>query len=402
MDGRFRAIEGGKGRKFNDDSRFARRRESAETYVDYSLIFTVIFLLAFGLIMIFSVSSYEANLTFGDSSYYFKKQLGAVLFGLVMMTATAMIPYHFWEKFAVPAWFVSAILIALVLTPLGHESHGARRWLNLGISLQPAEVAKLGMIVFLAYMACKLGKSLYTAKGFAFMLITPGIISLMIWKITDNMSSAIIVLGISVCIVFVASPDYRKFIILALSVVAVGIIAVFSIVQLSKNGSSLAWRSQRILAWLNPEAYASGKGFQTLQALYAIGSGGLFGKGLGQSIQKQGFIPEAQNDMIFSVICEELGIFGALIVLFLFGVLLWRCMIAANNAPDMFGGLIIVGVMAHIAVQVVLNIAVCTNVIPNTGISLPFISYGGSSVVFLLIEVGLVLSVCRSIKLREL
>ena len=156
------------------------------------------------------------------------------------------------------------------------------------------------------------------------------------------------------------------------------------------------------MAWLDPEAYASGKGFQTLQALYAIGSGGIWGKGLGQSMQKLGFLPEAQNDMIFSIICEELGLFGAAAVILLFVLLVWRFMIIANNSADLFGAMLVVGVMGHIAIQVILNIAVVTNTIPNTGISLPFISYGGSSVMFLLIEIGIVLSVGKGIRLKDL
>jgi cell division protein FtsW len=155
------------------------------------------------------------------------------------------------------------------------------------------------------------------------------------------------------------------------------------------------FRATRIMVWLNPEQYSSEGGFQVLQGLYAIGSGGLFGKGLGQSVQKLGFVPEAQNDMIFTIVCEELGLFGGIAVLLLFAFLIWRFMVVANNAPDLFGSLIVVGVMAHIAVQVILNVAVVTNTVPNTGVTLPFISYGGTSVVFLLMEMGLVLSVAR-------
>ena len=166
--------------------------------------------------------------------------------------------------------------------------------------------------------------------------------------------------------------------------------------------SPLSRWSGRILAWLNPEDYASGTGFQTLQALYAIGSGGIFGKGLGQSMQKLGFLPEAQNDMIFSIICEELGLFGGIAVILLFVLLIWRFMVIANNSSDLFGALLVVGVMGHIAIQVILNIAVVTNTIPNTGISLPFISYGGSSVMFLMVEIGLVLSVAKGIKLKNI
>ena len=162
------------------------------------------------------------------------------------------------------------------------------------------------------------------------------------------------------------------------------------------------YRGDRIKAWLDPESDPLGSGFQTLQGLYAIGSGGVWGKGLGQSMQKLSFLPESQNDMIFSIICEELGLFGAISVIVLFILLLWRMMVIANNAPDLFGAMLVVGVMGHIAIQAILNIAGVTATIPNTGISLPFISYGGSSVVFLLIEIGLVLSVAKRIQLKEL
>ena len=202
--------------------------------------------------------------------------------------------------------------------------------------------------------------------------------------------------------VFVASPDYKKFVIMGAAGTAVIAVAVFVIVSSYASGDQMAWRSERIVAWLDPESQAQGKGFQTIQALYAIGSGGIWGKGLGQSMQKLSFLPEAQNDMIFSIICEELGLFGAVAVILMFIMLLWRMMVIANNATDLFGAMLVVGVMGHIAIQSILNIAVVTNTIPNTGISLPFISYGGSSVMFLLIEIGLVLSVARRIQLKEL
>lgn len=201
--------------------------------------------------------------------------------------------------------------------------------------------------------------------------------------------------------VFVSSPDYKKFVLIGLAGAAAAALVVFLIVN-AASSDNMSFRGGRILAWLDPEAYADGKGFQTLQALYAIGSGGIWGKGLGQSMQKLGFLPEAQNDMIFSIICEELGLFGATAVIVLFILLIWRFMVIANNAPDLFGAMLVVGVMGHIAIQVILNIAVVTNTIPNTGISLPFISYGGSSVLFLLIEMGLVLSVGKGIKLKDL
>ncbi len=380
-----------------------RGRSNSENFMDYSLLFIVLFLLAFGLLMVYSTSSYDANLNVGDSAYYLKKQIFATIVGLVAMIFVANIPYHFWERFAVIGYLVSVVLILLII-PFGHEANGAKRWLYIGpISLQPAEVAKLCMILFLSSMICTMGKQIRYRKGFWMVILVPMPIALMIWKITQNMSSAIIVVGIAVLMLFVACPDYKRFILLGLATAAGAALIVFVIVQMGASQTdSLDFRGARILAWLDPEAYANGKGFQTIQALYAIGSGGVMGKGLGASMQKLGFLPEAQNDMIFSIICEELGLFGGYAVMIMFILLIWRFMVIANNAPDLFGALLVVGVMGHIAIQVILNIAVVTNTIPNTGISLPFISYGGSSVMFLLIEIGLVLSVARGIRLKDL
>lgn len=383
-------------------TRKRKKKEQSEYFFDYSLLFIVLFLLGFGLVMIYSVSSYEAYQDYKDAAFYLKKQLIATILGLVAMTVVANIPYHFWERFAVLGYIVSLILILLII-PFGIEAGGAKRWLRVpGISfnLQPAEVAKLCMILFLACLVCKMGRSVRTFRGFIIMMCVPLPLALMIWKITDNMSSAIIIMGIAVLMVFVASPDYKKFIIMG-SLAVSGVVGLVYMIINSDNTEGMGFRSERVLAWLNPENYAQGKGFQTLQALYAIGSGGIWGKGLGQSMQKLGFLPEAQNDMIFSIICEELGLFGAVAIILMFIMLLWRMMIIANNAPDLLGALLVVGVIGHIAIQVILNIAVVTNTIPNTGISLPFISYGGSSVMFLMIEIGLVLSVARRIQLKE-
>ena len=380
-----------------------KNRKQSEYFFDYTLLFIVLFLLGFGLIMVYSTSSYEASISANlkyDEAYYLKHQAFAAVMGFFAMIVVANIPYHFWERFATLGYFVSAILIVLVLTPLGIEANGARRWLNLGLSVQPAEIAKLCMILFLASFICKMGKGIRTGRGFWMVLMIPVPICVMVWKITNNMSSAIIIFGIALLMLFVASPGYKRFVLMGAAGVAAVAALVFAIIQMEH--SDLGFRGGRILAWLNPEDYASGTGFQTLQALYAIGSGGIFGKGLGQSMQKLGFLPEAQNDMIFSIICEELGLFGGIAVILLFVLLIWRFMVIANNSSDLFGALLVVGVMGHIAIQVILNIAVVTNTIPNTGISLPFISYGGSSVMFLMVEIGLVLSVAKGIKLKNI
>ncbi len=377
-----------------------KRKKNEEHFFDYTLLFIVLFLLGFGLVMLYSTSSYEASLNLNDGGYYLKRQAGATALGLVAMVVVALIPYRFWERFAMFGYVATIIAIFLVKSPLGYSSGGATRWFKVfGLSVQPAEIAKIAIILFLASFICKMGKAINTVKGFGIILAIPLPISGLIYVLTNNLSSAIIVFGIVAVMLFVATNDYKKFVLLFLAGAAMVAVIIFLVVSQENDG--MGFRGERILAWLNPEAHASGKGFQTLQALYAIGSGGIFGKGLGQSMQKLGFIPEAQNDMIFSIICEELGLFGAISIILLFMILVWRCVVIANNASDMFGALLVVGVMGHLSIQVILNIAVVTNTIPNTGITLPFISYGGSSILFLLSEIGLVLSVSKGIALKE-
>lgn len=386
----------GKGKTRNRNTR------RTEYFFDYSLLFIVLFLLGFGMVMLYSTSSYEAVQDFGDSAYWLKKQIFAVVVGLVAMIMASIWPYRWFSKLPLIAYGVSAILLFLII-PFGYEANGAKRWLRVGkISLQPAEVAKLCMIIFLACLICKLGRSIRSLKGFMLVFVSPLPIVLMVWKITSNLSSAIIIMGICLLMLFVASPDYKKFVIMGLVVLAIASGVVFFITHAPGGVESVDYRGGRILAWVDPEAYASSIGFQTLQGLYAIGSGGIWGKGLGQSMQKLGFLPEAQNDMIFSIICEELGLFGAIAIILMFILLIWRLMVIAINAPDLLGALLVVGVLGHIAIQVILNIAVVTNTIPNTGISLPFISYGGTSVVFLLTEIGICLNVAKEIRLKEL
>ena len=352
-------------------------------------------IISFGLIMLYSTSSYNANLTWGNSAYYFNHQLIPTLIGLGAMVFMSFFPYRFLQKLTVPVYLLAAALLIMVI-PFGKVINGAKRWIIVaGVSIQPAEVAKVATIIFTATIIIKLQKNLTTLKGFGIALLFPAILAFMVYKITRNLSSAIIIMGITVIMLFVATPGYKRYIITALAVAAFAA-AIIAIVANSANASEMNYRFKRVLAWLDPNAYASDESFQTLQALYAIGSGGIFGKGLGESMQKMK-LPEAQNDMIFSIICEELGLFGAIAVMLMFLILIWRLMIIANNAPDMYGALLTIGVMGHIAIQVILNIAVVTNTIPNTGITLPFISYGGSAVIIQLAEVGIALNVARNI-----
>lgn len=367
-----------------------KRKQTGGSYFDYSLLFIILFLVGFGLVVLYSTSSYEAQKKFSDAAFYLKKQSFATALGLVAMFIIAKaqwIDYHMLEKLSVPIYVLAIICSTLVLL-IGQDYNGSKRWLKLGpLSFQPSELAKLAVIIVLSYMISKIGKKIEKIRTVVIVMLVAAPLAILV--AVNNLSTAIIIAGIAVILVFVASPKYLQFILVGVT----GFLGAGLFVRME------GYRAERIKIWLDPESYD--KGYQTLQALYAIGSGGLFGKGLGESMQKLGYVPEAQNDMIFSIICEELGLFGAMCVIILFLLMIWRFMIIANNAPDLFGSLLVVGIMGHISIQVILNIAVVTNSIPNTGITLPFISYGGTSVLFLLSEMGIALNVSRRIKLEK-
>lgn len=368
-------------------------------YFDYTFLLVMIFLVGFGLVMVYSASYYEAMQEFNNPHYYVRKQGIAIAIGFVGTFVAYKIPYKWYKRLGFLP-YLACIVVILMIFPFGYEANGARRWIKLGpISFQAAEPVKLGMILFLANFVYAYRKRINTRKViFAMIGLTLPIFA-MVYKITDNLSSAIIIFAICIAMIFVATKDYKWFVAIGVTGVAAVAGLVWYIVQNVDSGGG--FRSERILAWLDLEKYASGKGYQTLQALYAIGSGGIWGKGLCQSIQKLDFLPEAQNDMIFSIICEELGLFGGILVILMFMILIWRMVIIATHAADLQGAMIVVGVIAHIAVQVILNIAVVTNIIPNTGISLPFISYGGTSICFLMFEMGVVMNVARNIKITN-
>ena len=375
------------------------KQSNRKKYFDFTLLFIVLFLLGFGLVMVYSTSFYSASLrNDGDGLFYLKQQLRSVIVGLIIMVIISFVPYKIYKKLSLFILAGSFVSVLLILTPLGYAANGARRWIRiLGLSIQPAEIVKIAVIIYVAALLAKMTPKERTSfRGFAFIMLPPGVFSLMILFITSNMSSALIILAIAYIVFILASKKNIYAYIFLVAALIVGVIAVIFIAN-GVGTSIWGFRGERILAWLDPEAYADGKGFQVLQSLYGIGSGGMFGKGLGKSMQKLGFLPEAQNDMIFSIICEELGLAGGIAVIIMFILLLYRLLDIAHYTTDLFGSLLVAGVFTHIAVQVVLNIAVVTNTIPNTGISLPFISYGGSSVIFLLAEIGIVMNVARNI-----
>ena len=369
-------------------------------YYDYSLLAVIILLTCFGLVILYSTSSYMAELNYGDDMYYFKKQ-AAISFGCIIIAlGISQIDYHILTKFTGVLYGMAAILMMLVKTPLGRTANGARRWLNLGpLSFQPSEIAKIAVIVCLSYMIVNMGRKIKTLKAFMILAGSGSALAFLAYAFTDNLSTAIIIFCITMGLIFIAHPKVKPFLITA--GVGVALIIIFVMILSSSLETSSSFRLRRILVWLHPEDFASGDGYQTIQALYAIGSGGFLGRGLGNSIQKLGSVPEAQNDMIFSIVCEELGILGGIILLLLFAYLLYRLFFIAQNAPDMFGSLMVSGIFIHIALQVIFNIAVVLNLMPNTGVTLPFVSYGGTSIVFLMSEMGLALSVARQIKFKE-
>lgn len=357
------------------------------SFFDYSLLFIILFLVAFGLVIVYSTSSYTAQLQFDDAAYFLKHQAAAALVGCVAMLFVANMDYHIWKKFTLLMMYTILVMLGVVLV-WGVASHGASRWLSIGgLSLQPSEFAKFVIILYTAHMCTIWAPRISDPRALVKIVALPMVAIALIAK--ENLSTSIICAAIVFIVVFVTSPKWKQFFVMAAGVCVM--MGAFLMVA--------SYRLDRIKIWLHPEKYE--KGYQTLQALYAIGSGGLFGKGLGQSIQKMGFIPESHNDYIFSVICEELGLFGAVCVILLFALLIWRCVMIAMSAPDLYGALIVVGVITHIAVQVIVNIAVVTKSIPPTGVPLPFISYGGTAILVLFVEVGLVLSVAKQINLPK-
>ena len=361
--------------------------------------------------MLYSTSAYTSQVNYENDMRFFGRQAIISIASILGALLISRLDYHVLYYISGGIYVLSLILMLLVkYSPLGVEVNGARRWLTVipGTSLQfqPSELAKIAAITFIPCLIIKMGKNVKTLRGSVFLLCTGGLLAMGAFLLTENLSTGIIIGAITVIMIFIAHPKTRPFIIMG-GILAVLVVVGRVVLQTvlkdavidTENLSS--FRLGRILVWLNPEQYSSEGGYQIMQALYAIGSGGFFGKGLGNSVQKLGPVPEAQNDMIFSIVCEELGVFGGLIVLILFAYLLYRLFFIAENAPDFYGSLVVGGIMIHIALQVILNICVVLNWIPTTGITLPFISYGGTSILFLMLEIAIALSISRQIKFTE-
>ena len=356
--------------------------------IDFTLLITILLLLSIGLIMLLSASSPSALSESGNSYAYFFRQAIFAVAGLFMMWVISNIDYRFYQKYYKLAYIV-AFLLLLAVPFIGRTVNGAKRWIYVTdtLSVQPSEFAKILMIIFYAAILVKNRDELDKyGKGFIkhLLLLAPIIILLLL---EPHFSASMVIIGIVAIMMIIAGCKFWHFLVTGMVVGVPGIVALVLLEP---------YRLQRVMTFLNPWSDPTGDGWQVIQSLYAIGSGGLFGAGLGESKQKYLYIPEPHNDFIFSILGEELGFIGCAIVIILFGIFIWRGILIAMRSPNMFGSLIAIGITAQIAIQVIINIAVVTSSMPATGMPLPFFSYGGTSLFILLCEMGILLNISKA------
>lgn len=356
--------------------------------IDLTFLILVMVILTIGLIMLFSASYVEALYREGDSFYYIRKQLIFAVVGIVFMLGVAFIPnYHILHRFALPILIVTEILLVVVY--FCPPVNGVTRWIPVPFigSIQPSEIAKFAVVVIFAHLISLNYKQMHTFKGgiVPFLPIILTVVPLVLFE--RHLSGGILIALICAVMLLIGGVKLRWF------GLAGGFAAVAAVVAYFAGLLDSVW--SRIEVFIDPFVDPQNAGFQNIQALYAICSGGLMGLGLGNSRQKFLYIPEPQNDFIFAIVCEELGFVGAAIILILFALLVWRGFVIASKAKDKFGTMLVIGIIAQVGLQVILNIAVVTKTVPNTGIPLPFFSYGGSALLMLLGEMGVVLNVSR-------
>lgn len=354
--------------------------------VDRTFLFLVISLVCFGSVMIFSASFVYAASKYGDSLFFIRSQIMWVLVGIAAMVFVMQFDYRLVKKYiALPAFCASYLLLAAVPI-IGTSVRGARRWIKIGpMTIQPSEIMKFALILILALYISKFKNRMKSFKyGIFFPFCILGLVCVTT-ALERHMSGTIILFAIGACLIMIGGANGKW-------------LGGFSLLAGAGAGYILIFTNYtkaRIDSWLNPENYSDSGAWQLLNSLYAIGSGGFLGVGLGNSREKYLYLPDPQNDFIFAIVCEELGFVGALTVITLFALLVWRGFVIAMNAPDTFSSLVAFGITAQVAIQTILNIAVVTGSMPTTGISLPFFSYGGSSLLMLMLEMGAMLAISR-------
>ena len=357
--------------------------------MDLPFLVLVLTLVGFGLVMLCSASSAVALYRRNDAFAYLRPQLLYAALGIFAMWVASRVDSHVYHKLAWPLLALSLVLLVIVL--FMPEYNGCKRWLVLpGLgTLQPSEIAKFAVVlVFSHIISLNHDRMGSFAVGVVPFVLVLGVVAVLM-LLEPHLSGTLLILGIGAVLMFVGGTGLRWFVLAGVG----GAAAIGAAIVIMPD--LVPYAASRLSSWLDPFADPLGDGHQTIQSLYAIGSGGAAGLGLGNSRQKHLFVPEPQNDFIFSILCEELGFVGACAVIVLFALLLWRGITLAAHAPDRFGALLVVGFVVQVALQAVLNMAVVTNTIPNTGISLPFFSSGGTSLMMLLGEMGIVLSVSR-------
>lgn len=362
--------------------------------MDITFLVIVLLLLTIGLIMLFSASYAYAYYQKNDSFLYIKRQLIFAVPGVIVMLVASRFDYRLWEKLALPVMGVAVVLLVIVL--FMPKINGARRWIPIGnlTTVQPSEIAKFAVVLIFAKMIMMYGEKMKTVRyGIVPFMIVLGVIAGLM-MLEPHLSGTVLIAMIGIVMMFVGGVDLKWFVI-GVGVLAAGIVVVVMIPGV------ISYAEDRLQYWLDPFSDAQGLGYQTIQSLLAIGSGGVMGLGLGNSRQKYLYIPEPQNDFVFAIVCEELGLVGASIIIILFALLVWRGYVIAIRAKDKFGSMIAVGLTTQVGLQAILNMAVVTNTIPNTGISLPFFSYGGSALMMLLGEMGIILSISRRASMEK-
>jgi len=354
--------------------------------VDFVLLFAVLLLVSFGILMVYSASYYSAELTYGDRGFFMKKQLFGAIIGLVGMIVMYFINYEKLKKISLALFIVSVVLLGLVFIPhIGVKVYGARRWINLGVTtIQPSEIAKFAFVLFASTSLAKMQRKVKSFKGILPTILAGGLICLLI-IMEPNMSITICVGVTMIAMLFVGGASFKHFLFLAIPIIL--IIPLLIILE--------PYRLRRLVAFLDPFASASGEGFQLVQSLYALGNGGLFGVGLFNSRQKYLFLPFAESDFIFSIIAEEFGFVGCILLMLVYLVIIIRGIVIATKASTRFGCYLATGITTIIAVQVIVNIAVVSGSIPPTGLPLPFISAGSTSLVVFMAAIGVLLNVDR-------